>query len=169
MEVQENLNQLQKSPPVIEIKPEAERSEDIKLKPEDLGETIDHVEEMRAEFVCVNKFKPIVLQCEVKDEPALESIVANQTTNVITENPTSESSMAEIKTEFKYEVKTEMAEDKINNSQPLDMMSKNQLLYPGLEQESLKQMIEEVVEDCERLVAAGSKKTTSEGMKVILG
>ena len=93
MEVQENLNQLQKSLPVIEIKPEAERSEDIKPKVEDLGETIDHVEEMRAEFVCVNKFEPIVLQCEVKDEPALESIIENHTTNVITENQTSESSL----------------------------------------------------------------------------
>ena len=117
----------------------------------------------------MKQFEPIVLQCEVKDEPAIESIVENQQTNVITKNQTSESSMAEIKTEFKCEVKTEMAEDKINNSQPLDMMSKNQLLYPGLEQESLKQMIEEVVEDCERLVAAGSKKTTSQGMKVIFG
>ena len=150
MEVQENLNQLQKSPPVIEIKPEAERSEDIKLKPEDLEETIDHVEEMRAEFVCVNKFKPIVLQCEVKDEPALEGS---------TENQTSESSMAEIKTEFKCEVKTEIADDKIN-SPPLDVR---------LDPESLKQMIDEVVEDCERLGPAGSKKTTSQGMKVILG
>ena len=157
MEVQENLNQLQKSLPVIEIKPEAERSEDIKPKVEDLGETIDHVEEMGAEFICVNKFEPIVMQCEVKDEPALESITENQLTNVITEN---QSSMAEIKTEFKCEVKTEMAEDEINNSQPLDVR---------LEQESLKQMIEEVVEDCEKLVAAGSKKTTSQCMKVILG
>ena len=119
MEVQENLNQLQKSPPVIEIEPEAEKSEDIKLKPEDLRETIDHVEEMGAEFVCVNKFEPIVLQCEVKDEPVLEIITENQTKNIITENQTSESSMAEIKTEFKCEVKTEMAEDKINNSEPL--------------------------------------------------
>ena len=124
---------------------------------------------MGAEFVCVNNFEPIVLQCEVKDEPVLEMITEIQTKNIITKNQTSESSMAEIKTEFKCEVKTEMAEDKINNSQPLDVMSKNQSLDPGLEQERLKQMIEEVVEDCKRRVAAGSKKTTSQGMKVILG
>ena len=160
MEVQENLNQLQKGLPVIEIKPESVRSEDIKPKVEDLEEPTDHVEEMMAEFECVKQFEPISLQCEVKDEKVLEGSTENQTTNVITENPTSESSMAEIKTEFKYEVKTEIAEDKINNSPPLDVR---------LEQESLKQMIDEVVEDCERLVAAGSEKTTSEGMKVILG
>ena len=53
-----------------------------------------------------------------------------------------------------------MAEDEINNSQPLDVR---------LDQESLKQMSDEVVEDCERLVDAGSKKTTSLGMKVIFG
>ena len=43
------------------------------------------------------------------------------------------------------------------------------LLDVKLDHESLKQMIDEVVEDCERLVAAGSKKTTSQGMKVIFG
>ena len=44
MEFQESPNQSQEGLPVIEIKPEAERSEDIKPKVEDLGEMNEQVD-----------------------------------------------------------------------------------------------------------------------------
>ena len=68
---------------------------------------------------------------------------------VIIENQTPEDRLTEIWNVLKHEVKDEIVEDKINENQSLNV---------GLGQKSLEQMIEEVEENCQRLVAVGSKK-----------
>ena len=156
MEFQESPNQSQEGLPVIEIKPEAERSEDIKPKVEDLGEMNEQVD-VNSEYRCVTmsvfKYQVKVeapdikteFICEIKPEPAevsasknqpLESITENQPLEGITENQPLES---------------------ITENEPSEGITENQPLDVRLDQESLKRMIEEVVEDCERLVASEAK------------